>query len=219
MKLFLLFLVKICYNYLIFKKGNVMNQYFTNNENLKSEYRNLVYKYNDYEFKFISDLGVFSKDRIDYASKLLIENYFKIGKKNKYVLDVGCGYGLIGITLSKIMESSVDMIDVNKRAIHLSNMNIKNNGANAVVFESDVYSKVNNKYDVIITNPPIRAGKNIYMKIIEESINYLEDNGEFWFVMNKDHGAKSTLEKIKNVYDVNVVDKSKGFFVICCKKR
>ena len=119
-----------------------MNQYFTNNENLKSEYRKLKYNYLDYEFDFTSDLGVFSKDKIDFASKLLIETYFKIGRKNVDVLDVGCGYGLIGVTISRIMDSQVDMIDVNKRAIHLSELNIKNNYAKANVFESYIYENV-----------------------------------------------------------------------------
>ena len=196
-----------------------MGQYFTNDENLKSEYRNIIYKYKDLTLNFTSDLGVFSKDRVDFASKLLLETYFENGKKNINVLDVGCGYGFIGITLSKIMESKVDMIDVNKRAVHLSNINIKNNNANANAFISDIYENIDKKYDCIITNPPIRAGKSVYMNIIENAAEYLTDDGELWFVMNKDHGAKSTIEKIKNVYDVNVVNKSKGFFVILCKKR
>lgn len=196
-----------------------MGQYFTNDENLKSEYRNIIYKYKDLTFNFTSDLGVFSKDRIDYASKLLLETYFEYGRKNINVLDVGCGYGFIGITLSKIMESNADMIDVNKRAVHLSNINIKNNNVNANAFVSDIYENVDKKYDCIITNPPIRAGKSVYMNIISNATEYLTSGGELWFVMNKDHGAKSTIEKIKNVYDVNVINKSKGFFVILCKKR
>ncbi len=196
-----------------------MSQYFTNDENLKSEYRNIIYKYKDYVFNFTSDLGVFSKDRVDYASKLLVENYFKIGRKNVNVLDVGCGYGFIGITISKIMDSRVDMIDVNKRAVHLSNLNIKNMNVDAVSFISDNYSNIDKKYDVIISNPPIRAGKKVYLDIINNAVNYLNDGGEFYFVMNKDHGAKNVIEKIKDVYDVNVLDKNKGFFVILCKKR
>lgn len=196
-----------------------MSQYFTNDENLKSEYRNIIYKYKDYIFNFSSDLGVFSKDRVDYASKLLVENYFKVGRKNVNVLDVGCGYGFIGITVSKIMNSKVDMIDVNKRAVHLSNLNIKNMNVDAVSFISDIYSNIDKKYDVIISNPPIRAGKKVYMNIINNAANYLNDDGEFYFVMNKDHGAKNVIEKIKDVYDINVLDKNKGFFVILCKKR
>ena len=197
----------------------LMGQYFTNDENLKSEYRNIIYKYKDLTLNFTSDLGVFSKDRVDFASKLLLETYFENGKKNINVLDVGCGYGFIGVTLSKIMNSYVDMIDVNKRAVHLSNINIKNNNVNANAFISNIYENIDKKYDCIITNPPIRAGKSVYMNIIENAAEYLTDDGELWFVMNKDHGAKSTIEKIKNVYDVNVVSKSKGFFVILCKKR
>lgn len=196
-----------------------MSQYFTNDENLKSEYRNIIYKYKNYIFNFTSDLGVFSKDRVDYASKLLVENYFKVGRKNVNVLDVGCGYGFIGITVSKIMNSKVDMIDVNKRAVHLSNLNIKNMNVNAISFISDIYSNIDKKYDVIISNPPIRAGKKVYMNIINNAANYLNDDGEFYFVMNKDHGAKNVIEKIKDVYDINVLDKNKGFFVILCKKR
>ena len=196
-----------------------MSQYFTNDENLKSEYRNVIYKYNDYTFNFTSDLGVFSKDRIDFASKLLVETYFKYGRKNVDILDVGCGYGFIGITLSKTMDSNIDMIDVNKRAIHLTNINIKNLKANARVFLSDVYENVNKKYDVIISNPPIRAGKKVYMDIILNAKNYLNDGGEFYFVMNKDHGVKTVIKEIKDVYDVNVLNKDKGFFVILCKKR
>ena len=196
-----------------------MGQYFTNDNNLKSEYRNIIYNYKDYHFTFLSDLGVFSKNRIDYGSKLLVETYLEYGKKNVTVLDVGCGYGFIGITISKIMNSYVDMIDVNKRAIHLSNINIKNMNVNAKAFLSNVYDDVNDKYDVIISNPPIRAGKSIYMNIIMNAKDYLEDDGEFYFVMNKDHGVKTVIDKIKSVYEVRLLDKEKGFFVILCKKR
>ena len=196
-----------------------MGQYFTNDVNLKSERRNIIYKYDNFIFDFTSDLGVFSKDKVDYGSKVLIENYFKYGSKSKKILDVGCGYGFIGVSVSKIMQSYVDMIDVNRRAIHLANINIKNNSVNAYAFYSNMYENVKDKYDVIITNPPIRAGKDVYMSIIENACNYLTDDGELWFVMSKDQGAKSTIKKIENVYDVTVVDKDKGFFVILCKKR
>jgi len=197
-----------------------MGQYFTNDENLKSEYRNIVYNYKDYSFNFTSDLGVFSKDRVDFGSKLLIESYFERGEKNKKILDVGCGYGFIGITVSTVMDSVVDMIDVNKRAVHLSNINIKKTGANAKAFVSNIYENIEGKYDVIITNPPIRAGKRVYMTILNDAYKHLNSNGELWFVINKDQGAKSAKELMKNVYDeVNVINKSKGFFVILCKKR
>ena len=136
-----------------------MGQYFTNDENLKSEYRNIIYKYKDLTLNFTSDLGVFSKDRVDFASKLLLETYFENGKKNINVLDVGCGYGFIGVTLSKIMNSYVDMIDVNKRAVHLSNINIKNNNVNANAFISNIYENIEKKYDCIITKSAYKSWK------------------------------------------------------------
>ena len=167
-----------------------MNQYFTNNTSLKSKLKVLNYSYNEYNISLKSDLGVFSKDKIDLGSQTLLESYFINGRKNVKVLDVGCGYGLLGISLAKIMNCDVDMIDVNKRAIHLCKMNIKENKVNAKVWESDIYENIKDKYDVIITNPPIKAGKKIYEKIINESFNYLKETGELWFVMRNNHGVK-----------------------------
>ena len=196
-----------------------MSQYFTNDVSLKSEYRNIFYKYDNFSFNFTSDLGVFSKDKIDFASKFLVETYFKYGKKNITCLDVGCGYGFIGITISKIMNNSFDMIDINKRALHLTNINIKENNVSANIYESNIYDNVKGKYDLVITNPPIRAGKSVYMKILLDAKEYLNDNGELWFVMNKKHGVKSTIEVLSSIYNIDILDKDKGFFVLICKKR
>jgi len=196
-----------------------MTHYFKNDETLKSEFRNLIYKYEDHTFNFTSDLGVFSKDRIDFASKLLIETYFKYGNSHKKALDVGCGYGLIGITLAKIKNCNLTMIDINKRALHLTKMNLKENGAEARVIESNIYENIKEKFDVIITNPPIRAGKDVYMTIIRDSFKYLDPNGELWFVMNKDHGVKTVIKELERTYDLHILEKSKGFFVIMCKNR
>ena len=105
-----------------------MGHYFTNNDNLKSEFRTIIYKRGDEITKFTSDLGVFSKDKVDYGSNLLIDTYIEKGRKNVKVLDVGCGYGIIGILLAKHMNTDSTMIDVNKRAVHLTDINIKNIG-------------------------------------------------------------------------------------------
>ncbi|HHX33023.1 MAG TPA: class I SAM-dependent methyltransferase [Mollicutes bacterium] len=194
-----------------------MNQYFTNNTSLKSKLKVLNYSYNEYNISLKSDLGVFSKDKIDLGSQTLLESYFINGRKNVKVLDVGCGYGLLGISLAKIMNCDVDMIDVNKRAIHLCKMNIKENKVNAKVWESDVYENIKDKYDVIITNPPIKAGKKIYEKIINESFNYLKENGELWFVMRNNHGVKTIHKNLKKTKNSEIMIKNKGFYVIRAK--
>lgn len=194
-----------------------MEHYFTNNDNLKSDFRTIVYKYGDFVMEFTSDLGVFSKDKVDFGSRLLMETYFKNGRRNVNVLDVGCGYGIMGISLSKIMDTKSTLVDVNKRAVHLSKMNIKSNKVNAEAFESDIYSNVTEKYDVIITNPPIRAGKQTVMTFLLGAKEHLAENGELWIVIRKDQGAKSAMEKLKEIYNIEVLEKSKGFFIIVAK--
>lgn len=193
-------------------------QYFDNNENLKSELRVLNYKYENYNLKFYSDLGVFSKDKIDEGSKLLLETYIKYGKKEKKILDVGCGIGFLGISLNKIMGARADMIDINNRALHLTKMNLKENKAEGNVFLSNIYENVKDAYDVIITNPPIRAGKKVYLTIINEAFNHLTKDGELWFVMRTNHGVKTVIKNLKNLADVKVLEKNCGFYVVFAKK-
>ncbi len=195
-----------------------MEHYFTNNQNLKSELRDIEFSFNDYNFLFKSDNGVFSKNKIDYASLFLVKTFFANNKKNfDKILDIGCGYGFIGIVLSKILNKPVWMYDVNKRAVHLCKMNILINKVEATVEESNIYEKVEGKYDLIITNPPIRAGKKVLMEFLEGALARLNKEGELWFVISKDQGAKSVKKELEKLSTVELVDKSKGFWVILAK--
>ncbi len=192
-----------------------MSHYFENDNNVKSSKRILNYTYNGNNFKFVSDNGVFSKSEIDEGSRILLENYLKLGKKGK-VLDVGAGIGFLGISISKINNCKVDMLEINNRAIDLSKENIllnKVNGCNA--YESDLYEKANGLYDVVISNPPIRAGKKVVFEIFEKSIDYLTSNGELWIVIRKSHGADSAKKKIEEVFgNCEIVKRDKGFYVL-----
>lgn len=195
-----------------------LEHYFTNNENLKSEIKELSYSYDNYVFSFLSDNGVFSKERLDYGSRFLLETYLKNHESDPAnFLDVGCGYGFIGISLSKVLDIHGTMIDVNKRAVHLAKRNIELNKVNCNAFVSDVYNEVNNKFDLIITNPPIRAGKKILLDILDGSKDYLTQNGECWFVMRKDHGVKTMIKTLENDFKCQIIDKSKGFYVVMMK--
>lgn len=187
--------------------------------NLKSELRTIKYNYGGFSLSFNSDNGVFSKDKLDYGSRLLIETIAnKIDKKNLTILDVGCGYGFIGISLAKILESKTDMCDVNRRALHLADMNININKVSCRTIESDMYENITSKYDLIVTNPPIRAGKNIVLGILDGAKDYLNTLGELWFVIRKDQGAKSTIKHLEGNYECEIVEKSKGFYIIKAKK-
>lgn len=196
-----------------------MEHYFTNNQNLKSELRDIAITFLNHDLIFKSDNGVFSKNKIDYASLFLVKTFLSLEKTHQVdsILDVGCGYGFIGITLSKVLNKPVDMVDINKRAVHLTKMNITNNSVMATVWESNIYESVDKTYDLIITNPPIRAGKSVLMEFLVGGLKKLNPNGKLYFVISKDQGAKSVVKEMEKICTCEVVDKSKGFFVISAK--
>ena len=131
---------------------------------------------------------------------------------------MGCGYGVFGIILSSVYSSKVDMVDVNLRALHLAKRNAKLNkvDGNVSIFESNCYSNITSKYSTIITNPPIRAGKKIVYDIVMNAHNYMEDGANLFLVIRKEQGAKSLIVDLQKVYTVKVLEKKKGFFIICC---
>ena len=192
-----------------------MGQYFTN-ENLPSNVRKTECVVLGRKFIFLTDNGVFSKDGLDFGSRLLLETIplEEVGGK---ILDMGCGYGVFGIVVSKLTKTHVDMVDVNLRALHLAERNIKENHVNDIcVFESNVYENVSGKYSTIITNPPIRAGKKIVYDIVMGAKDYLENDGKLFLVIRKEQGAKSLIVDLEKVYNVKVLEKKKGFFIIEC---
>lgn len=191
-----------------------MAHYFTNEENLKSEIEKVIAEINGIPFYFYTDNGVFSKGELDFGTELLLKNFKYDNPNNKTLLDIGCGCGPIGIYASHL-GFAVDMSDVNKRAIHLSKMSLKEQNLNANAFESDAYKNITNKYDYIVSNPPIRVGKEKLYEIVMNAKEHLKDGGSLWIVVRKQQGAESMLRDMKNAYKiVEVIAKKKGFFII-----
>ena len=192
-----------------------MGHYFTN-EKLPSNVKKTNCFVLGQKFSFLTDNGVFSKEGLDFGSRLLLES-IPLGEVGAKVLDMGCGYGVFGIVLNKLTDSHVDMVDVNLRAMHLAKRNIDENKINNCnVFESSCYTNVDSKYNTIITNPPIRAGKKIVYDILMNAKEHLEVNGNLFLVIRKEQGAKSLIFDLQKIYNVSILEKKKGFFILKC---
>ena len=196
-----------------------MGHYFINDNSLKSDIKEFKVKIENQEFVFKTDNGVFSKGELDFGTKILIETILKENLSGN-VLDLGCGYGAIGVILSKLRNVYVDMIDINNRAVHLTKLNIKGNECSCVeVFSSDGFNFVTKKYNYIISNPPIRIGKVKLYELIKNAREYLCQDGIIYLVIRKEQGAKSFIKDFSSMYEINVLNKSKGFYIIslkCC---
>ena len=191
-----------------------MAHYFTNEDNLKSDIKKVNVVIHNISYYFYTDNGVFSKGELDFGTELLLKTFEYTYPQDKNVLDIGCGCGPIGIYLVKL-GFTVDMCDVNERAISLSRKSLDEQKLKANTFISDAYSTVDKKYDYILSNPPIRVGKQKLYEIVMGAKNYLNKNGEVWLVVRKDKGADSLVRDMKNIYnEVEVVEKKKGFYII-----
>lgn len=196
-----------------------MTHYYTDNSDIISDRKEFKYTFDNEEFIFTTDHGVFSKDAIDYGSYLLIKCVYQLSL-GKHILDLGCGYGVIGIILSRFNPlSRVDLVDVNSRAIELAKVNGLKNKVSINVYQTDDISTLKTQYDSIILNPPIRAGKVVIFGLYEKAYDTLNDNGSLYIVIQKKHGANSSLNKLKELFkEVEVLDKINGHWLIKASK-
>ena len=193
-----------------------MSHYYTTDNNLASNIKEIEYTYRGNRLKYLVDNGVFSKERVDYGTNVLLQN-LPIFKDNTKVLDVGCGYGAIGLPIAKSNNTlHVEMVDVNLRAVELVKENIKINKIfNATVYESNLYENVNGCFDYIISNPPIRAGKKIVFGVVDQGFEHLVSNGEIYVVIQKKQGAPSLQKEMELVFgNAEIIAKESGYFII-----
>ncbi len=191
-----------------------MKHYFTDNTDLESAPTQFVFHYRQYDFLFTSDNGVFSKNMIDYGSRVLLDSFSKTEEKS--LLDVGCGYGTFGICLKKVYpDLKVDMVDVNERALELAKMNAQKNHVDVRIFQSSVYDQVEDIYDVIISNPPVRAGKKVVTAILTGAYDHLHPGGSLWIVLQKKQGAPSAKKKMMEVFgNCEIMNRDKGYYIL-----
>lgn len=200
-----------------------MSHYFIYDDKLQSNPKTFIKELFGIKLQFTTDNGVFSKDKIDYGSELLLSSITLPSANN--ILDIGCGIGTLGLFLAKKYPlSNVTMLDINKRAVELSALNIKNNKiSNAKVIQSDGIASLDIKivYDIIVLNPPIRAGKKVMFSLMEGASRLLNTalNGQLYIVNKKDQGALSTIKFLETLFEnVKIINKSKGYFIIAASK-
>ncbi|HEX6593746.1 MAG TPA: class I SAM-dependent methyltransferase [Bacillota bacterium] len=191
--------------------------YFSKKPQSKSSPKTWTYKLRNKWYTFTSDTGVFSKHEVDFGSKLLIEQFTAPDIEGD-LLDLGCGYGPIGIALADhYRDRKVVMTDINERAIQLAKDNAKQNKIDNVEFiNSDRFENIcHRKFAAILTNPPIRAGKKVVHSIFEESKSALQKDGELWIVIQKKQGAPSAKKKLEDVFgNVQTIRRRKGYYII-----
>ena len=194
------------------------DHYYTSNPNVKSDIDSWKFTLRGNEFTFLTDSGVFSKATVDFGSRLLIETIDFNALPAGDLLDVGCGYGPMGLSLAKEeTERTVEMIDVNERAVGLAQQNaLKNNVSNVNIHLSNIYENVKGaEFAGVFSNPPIRAGKQVVHEILTGAYEYLKTDGVLTIVIQKKQGAPSAKEKMLTTFgNAEVVVKDKGYWII-----
>ncbi|MGL4523428.1 MAG: class I SAM-dependent methyltransferase [Bacilli bacterium] len=195
--------------------------YYSNKPSVASDVRLVSTSIHNSMLSFETDAGVFSKKGVDFGTVVLLEN-LTIAPKAKTVADIGCGYGPIGIYVAKNNDVFVQMVDVNERAVALSKRNAQRNGVaeRVDVKESFLLDSIADQvFDCIISNPPIRAGKEVVHQLFDQAYQCLQAEGEFWIVIQRKQGAPSAIAKLETLFaEVDVVKKEKGYYIIKSKK-
>lgn len=182
-----------------------MQHYFSENPEIKSEKKLVDYTVENRKFEFITDNGVFSKTKVDFGTDLMLKVFLRENKDRKRefsLLDVGCGYGAVSVVMKSFYpEIDLTLSDVNERALELSRENLERNKIEEYeAVKSSVFDNIHRSFDIILSNPPIRAGKSTVFEIYEESFRHLNKNGEFYCVIQTKHGAKSTKKKLEEIF-------------------
>ncbi len=196
-----------------------MSHYYSKNPDVLSNPQEINYQFKNKLFKFKTDNGVFSKQYVDFGTNLLL-NSITINNIEFPLLDLCCGYGVVGIVLKSQTNKAVYATDINERAVLLTKENAKINNVNINVYSGDMFENIPDiSFSQILLNPPIRAGKKVVFNLYLESYNHLVTNGELDIVIQKKQGKDSTLKYLKELFkEVNIINKDKGYFIIQAKK-
>lgn len=189
------------------------DHYYTENPASAHDERRVAVRALGQALTFTTDAGVFSRDGLDRGTEVLLNALPPLSGR---VLDLGCGWGAVGVALGKANPAlEIVMTDVNARAAELSRRNAQDNGVTATVVQGDGFEAVTGRFDAIVTNPPIRAGKAVIYGLFERARDYLSPGGALYIVIRKQQGAPSALKFLKERYaSVEILDREAGFWVL-----
>ena len=193
------------------------NHYYSENPETAHDLHQWSFELAGKNFQFVTDSGVFSRDTVDYGSRVLIDAFEWAQLPDGKILDVGCGYGPIGLSLAYASERFVEMVDINARAVDLAQGNAKRNRIkNVAIYQSNIYEEVTETdYAAIVSNPPIRAGKKVVHEILTGAYPRLRTGGTLTIVIQKKQGAPSAQKKMQETFgNAEIVIKDKGYYII-----
>lgn len=198
-----------------------MGQYFDNDPSIASKERVISFEIYGHKIRLITDNGVFSKDKVDEGSLAFLKVLIPLNLSGK-ILDLGCGYGPIGLTIAMTSsEARVDLADINMRALALCKKNAQMLGLsqNVTILHSDIYENIEGPYDSIVVNPPIRAGKKVTWSMYEGAYQRLIDGGSLFIVIRKNQGGPSASKYIEDLFgNVTLLKRDKGYYIYQAKK-
>ncbi len=193
-----------------------MEHYFTAKTDERKNRRMISFDFLGQKISMMSDDSVFSKNELDEGSRILIETVLKENISGK-ALDLGCGIGNIGILLKKFNENELEitMSDVNVIAVNLTKENSSLHHQKNEIILSDGFESIKDKFDVIVSNPPIRTGKEVIYRLFRESHDHLKEGGKLYLVIRKQQGAESAMKYLRTIgFESEVIEREKGYWII-----
>ena len=208
----------LIYNY----RRDCLDHYFISKQHKEDDYFQFDWNFFDENFTFKSCDDVFSKNNVDYGTYVLLKTILNCVDVNGEVLDIGCGYGPIGIVIDKFFKDvKITMIDINQTAVELTKQNIIKNRCKNMrcVKVSNAYENVDGKFDFIISNPPIKAGKTVLLEILIGAFDRLNSDGKLIFVIKKKFGEDSVKKQLEKLFSlVEVLKRDSGYYVLMATK-
>lgn len=199
-----------------------MSHYYEFDPSLESKPKQVSFEICGVKLTLTSDIGVFSKNRLDEGTMILLDTIVPLIHEDEFILDLGCGYGAVGMSIASIIKSArVLCVDINPRAVNLTKQNAITLllSQRVEARQSDIYENVDEIFDSIVLNPPIRAGKKVTYRMYLEGHKHLKKDGSMFIVIRKAQGALSALEYLESIFsNVKILKKKKGYVVIQAKR-